>query len=1042
MKQNLNSIQIISASAGSGKTYTLVFYFLKTLLSTTSREMYRKMIALTFTNKAVFEMKSRILNTLKSFSSLKQENDVSQMSVDLCEALKLSHEELAYRSQQALKSILHDYAAFEVVTLDRFTHRVIRSFARDLGLSLSFDVEIQQEQMLTQVVDRVIEKVGHDKEITRLLQQFTSQKMDDQLSWDISQNLNDIAKLLLSENDRIHLDTFLSQDRSVFNDQHKFLKSYKKVCKEKISLLGKQTIELILGNDLAQNDFSRGTLFKHFLKLQNLDFTRLYENKLEENFQLEKNIYNKTLDTEKANRIDFISNDLRAAFHLGKKLYYQFTLANDIIKQWIPLSLIKILDEELEVYQQESNKILLGTFNNRISKEILHQPTPYIYERLGQNYRHYFLDEFQDTSLLQWSNLIPLIKEPLEGLDNQGAVGSLLVVGDPKQSIYRWRGGHVKQFLKLLDNETPFQQETNISSLQTNYRSFDTIVNFNNAFFKSILPLINDTKNRSIFKENCQQKTNTSSGGYVEIDQFYEKGNKSDKTKIHVEKTYNAILSALDQNFTYNEITVLVRTKDQANAVSEFLAFNEIPFLSSESLNLSHSKQVQFLTAMLRLAINENLLEFKLVVLEFLKKKYGKDRDYHDFVSSYLKIPLQVVFEEFEIHFNFLKFKSSPIYEAVEMAFYGFEMSGIFDAHLQSFLDHVFEYSQQKQNDFLSFISNWDQQGASLYVATPRGIDAVQILTIHKSKGLEFPVVIVPFLDDPVQSKHKTQVWLDTKEIFGETLEKSWISFSNKVQNYGNAGIKLSDQIRYSNELDALNVLYVALTRSIEQLILISNGATSKKDSYPEMIQNYLKQKNVKESEIFTLGQKRQIIVSEKIKEKPRVFSIEQKANPWQNKIKTLAFTPADSEISRAKVWGVLIHELFSKIEVAEDVEWVIEDAFVAGKIDLKGKKIFKKILLNVVEHPELKRFYSNEFRVWNEHDILVPNGQNIRPDRLMELNQELILIDYKTGSQKKEDEEQILNYKNIVNQVFTDKKIKCYLIYIQKKGSLKIKTF
>ena len=204
-------------------------------------------------------------------------------------------QELAYRSQQALKSILHDYAAFEVVTLDRFTHRVIRSFARDLGLSLSFDVEIQQEQMLTQVVDRVIEKVGHDKEITQLLQQFTSQKMDDELSWDVSQNLYDIAKLLLSENDRIPLDSFLSQDRFVFNNQHKFLKSHKKNLKEKISLLGKQTIELILGNDLAENDFSRGTLFKHFLKLQNLDFIRLYENKLEENFQLEKNIHNLSL---------------------------------------------------------------------------------------------------------------------------------------------------------------------------------------------------------------------------------------------------------------------------------------------------------------------------------------------------------------------------------------------------------------------------------------------------------------------------------------------------------------------------------------------------------------------------------------------------------------------------------------------------------------------------------------------------------------------------------------------------------------------------
>ena len=1041
MKQNLKPIQIISASAGSGKTYTLVFHFLKTLLSTTSPEMYRKMIALTFTNKAVFQMKSRILNTLKDFSSLKQDQDVPQMSIDICEALDLSLEELVFRSKQTLKLILHDYAAFEVVTLDRFTHRVIRSFARDLGLSLSFEVEIQQEQMLAQVVERVIEKVGLNKDITRLLQQFTFQKIDDQLSWDISQNLINIAKLLLSENDRIPLQTFLLQDRDVFDDVHKFLKSYRKTCKEKISLLGKQTIELLLSNDLTQEDFSRGTVFKHFLKLQNLDFVRLYENKLEENFQLEKNIYKKTLDLEKANRIDSILDNLRMSFHQGKKLYNQFSLANDIIKQWIPLSLIKIINDELEVHQQESNKVLLGTFNSRISKEILHQPTPYIYERLGQNYRHYFLDEFQDTSILQWSNLIPLIKEPLEGLDSNDSSGSLLIVGDPKQSIYRWRGGHVDQFLRLLNNQTPFQQETNISSLPTNYRSFDTIINFNNEFFKSILPQINDPKNHSIFSENCQQKTNAVFGGYVEIDQFYEKGNKSDTTKIHVQKTYDAIVSALDQNFNHNEITVLVRTKDQANAISEFLASFEIPFLSSESLNLSHSKQVQFLIALLRLVLDENQLEYRLVILEFLKNKYGKDQDYHDFITSYLQIPLQDVFDFFQIHFNFSKFKSSPIYEAVERAFYSFEMSGVFDAHLQSFLDHVFEFSQQKQNDFLSFILNWDQQGASLYVATPRGIDAVQILTIHKSKGLEFPVVIVPFLDAPIQSNHKTQVWLDTKEIFGETLEKSWISFSKRIENYGAAGIKLAEETRYANELDALNVLYVAMTRAVEQLILISNGATSKQDSYPQMLKNYLKQKNVEESEVFTLGQKRKTSEKQKVKEKPKVFSIEQKANPWQKKIKELAFSQNNFETNAAKLWGILIHELLSKIEIAEDVDWVIEDAYTLGKIESKDKKIFQNILRKIVKHPKLESFYTNDSRVWNERDILVPNGKNIRPDRLVKYNQELILIDYKTGVQKKEDHEQLIQYRNIVGQVFKGKKIKCYLVYILKNDAVEVET-
>ena len=311
MKQNLKSVEIISASAGSGKTYTLVFHFLKTLLSKPTADTYRKMIALTFTNKAVFEMKSRILKSLKEYSSLVETDKTLQMVLDLCEALELSIAELAFRSRQALKLILQDYAAFEVVTLDRFTHRIIRSFARDLGLSLSFEVEIQQEQMLSQVVERIIDKAGSDKEITPLLEQFTLQKMDDQLSWDISANLFEIAKLLLKENDRIPLQYVLSQSRTVFGRQHNFLKTYSNTCKQNISLLGTEVLELIESKQLTQADFSRGTLYKHFQKLKQLDFVRLYENKLEENLEEEKNIYNKSLDSERASRIDEILPEIR-----------------------------------------------------------------------------------------------------------------------------------------------------------------------------------------------------------------------------------------------------------------------------------------------------------------------------------------------------------------------------------------------------------------------------------------------------------------------------------------------------------------------------------------------------------------------------------------------------------------------------------------------------------------------------------------------------------------------------------------------------------
>ena len=1032
MKQNLKSVEIISASAGSGKTYTLVFHFLKTLLSKPTADTYRKMIALTFTNKAVFEMKSRILKSLKEYSSLVETGKTPQMVLDLCEALELSTAELAFRSRQALKLILQDYAAFEVVTLDRFTHRIIRSFARDLGLSLSFEVEIQQEQMLSQVVERIIDKAGSDKEITPLLEQFTLQKMDDQLSWDISANLFEIAKLLLKENDRISLQYVLSQSRTAFGRQHNFLKTYSNTCKQNISLLGTEVLGLIESKQLTQADFSRGTLYKHFQKLKQLDFVRLYENKMEENLEEEKNIYNKSLDSDKASRIDEILPELRSSFHKAKQYYHQFSLANDISKQWIPLSLIKILDEELELYQRENNKVLLGTFNDRISKEILHQPAPYIYERLGEHYRHYYLDEFQDTSSLQWSNLIPLIGQPLEGLDEDGTSGSLLIVGDPKQSIYRWRGGHVEQFLSLLQSKSPFQVSSNISSLETNYRSYDVVVNFNNAFFESLLPQIHGEQNRSIFSDNCKQNTNSRAGGYVEIDQFFAKDTKEEVTKIHVQKSFEAINSALEQGFDHNEIAVLVRTKAQATAISESLVIHEIPFLSSESLNLSHSKEVLFLIGLLRLVLDENNLEHRLTVLEFLRSDFGGKETYHDFISTRYRKPIQTILNAFEIEFNFSNFKAMPLYEAVEAAFYAFELSNSIDAHLQTFLDHVFEFSQQKHNDILSFIMHWELQGDSLYVATPKGVNAIQVLTIHKAKGLEFPVVILPFLDDPIQGNHQAKVWLETEEFFGETISKGWIPFTRRVETYGEQGKALFDKVQRENELDALDVLYVAMTRPVEQLIMISNGAAAKQDSYPSFIQNFLNINGKEEEAVLTLGEKRCVVINQDFRTEHGVFSIEAKAKDWQKNLMLQAYSQPESKRNSPKVQGILIHELLAKIEIATDVDWVLEEACALGKIDLNTTETFKQMLTDVLDHPVLKPFFSDAYTVWNERDILIPDSENIRPDRLMENEHEMVLIDYKTGKPKNEDRQQIEHYKNVVSQIFKYKKVKTYLVYIQ----------
>ncbi len=1045
MKQNLSPIQIISASAGSGKTYTLVFHFLKTLLSNPNAKTYKQMIGLTFTNKAVLEMKTRILEYLNEFSNIKK---ASTMSSALCEALDISQSKLQHRSQHTLKSILHDYSAFEVVTLDNFTHRVIRSFAKDLGLSFSFEVEIQKELMLQYVVNRVIDKAGENNEITSLLHTFVSQKSAAGLSSDIGQNLMDIANLILNENNRMPLTYFINQSRDKFNTQYEFLNTFSENCKKEIKDTTTQALQLIEENELTSSDFSRGLLFNHFKKLNgyNLDslakknLDGVYKNKLEENLGLEENIYNKSLADDKKERIDKILPELKALFHKTKKAFYNYYLAKEVKKEWIPLSLIKVLSEELETYQQEQNKVLLSTFNERIAKEILlSYNTPHIYERLGENYRHYFLDEFQDTSLLQWSNLIPLISPSLESMDAEGLSGSLLIVGDPKQAIYRWRGGHVNQFLSLSKGNIPFQVEANISALETNYRSFDTIVNFNNSFFKYLLnsPTYS-AQNKEIFKEASEQNTNNKTGGYVEVNQFHSELNTDDVIELHIQKSYDAIQSALAQGFEYNEIAVLVRTNKIASVLCEFLAEHNVPFISSESLNLSNSSEVQFLIALLHLSVEEEEHSpYKLSVLEFLKKEYGANIAYHKFVSSNLNLPIQTIFNNYNIDFLFQSFKSASLYEAVEYAFYAFGLSAKVDTYLQSFLDHAFEFSLQKNNDILYFLKDWHLRKDSLFVSTPKGFKAIQVLSIHKAKGLEFPVVIIPCLENLIIPKNKDRVWLDTRDVFGDALEKGWL-LPGRLEHFGANGMALSQQLKEESELDALNVLYVAMTRAVEQLYVsfkIKNPNSKSAESlYPSIIENYFSIYQEEDDDFISFGNKKPSVSYQEQKTIDNSFSLSPKANQWQSRLLTQTYTHPEDVRASQKTKGILIHELLSQIETANDIEWALERASVQGKLDANYRASLHETFNSVINHPKLKNYFEGTYKVWNERDILIPESADIRPDKILEGDNEVVLIDYKTGKSKKDDQTQLEYYKKIISQIFKDKNVTAVLVYIKEQ--------
>ena len=433
--ETIAPFQLYQASAGAGKTFLLVQQYLAKLLSSEQEDRFHRMLALTFTNKAVFEMKFRILQQLHYFAHTQDDISEHPMGEVLLHQLNLPPQELRRRAEINLRLILHDYAAFDIITLDSFTHRVIRSFAKDLGLAYNFEVELQSDRILEKVVEEVIDAVGKDAQLTTLLETFTFQKMDDVdvSSWDLKANLMDAAKLLLKENDREEIKRFIQTKKHTVDEQYRILLTKKETIKQALIELGKNLLEQLSDAGLVAGDFNRGTLYKRFENLSKGDFKKYDEGKLHENLLAGKNIHKaKTPEAAKA-QIEILLPTFLASYEEGLVLYRQWQLLNDILKQWIPLNLLAVLARTLDAYQTQSNRVLLSTFNERIAKEILWQPSPYIYERLGENYRHYFLDEFQDTSSLQWNNLIPLIKSSIESQLESGHTGSLLLVGDPKQ---------------------------------------------------------------------------------------------------------------------------------------------------------------------------------------------------------------------------------------------------------------------------------------------------------------------------------------------------------------------------------------------------------------------------------------------------------------------------------------------------------------------------------------------------------------------------------------------------------------------------------
>ncbi|QEE48926.1 AAA family ATPase [Flavobacterium alkalisoli] len=1022
------AFSIYNASAGSGKTYMLVKEYLKILLLAPTDDAYRKILAITFTNKAVEEMKSRIIVNLSEFSKDEPDVKAGALMKSLSIETGLSLATIKDKSRAIIKNIIHNYASFDISTIDRFTHKVIRAFAHDLNLSVSFDVSLETENLLQEAVDAIIAKAGENDVLTSLLVDFSVDKTDNDKSWDVTYELFEIGKLLINENNRNEVVHFKDKPIEEFLFVKEKLRQNIAELEHESKALGDSIFDLLEQKGIDLKSFSRGIFPNHIGYIQKGELKSTHKKYHEP----EDIAVNKTAKDKDS--IDSVSGELISMLQKVYRNYEKKNFYEAFLKNITPLSLLNSISQELERIQKEQNVLSISEFNAIIYKEIQNQPAPFIYERLGERYRHFFIDEFQDTSQMQWHNLIPLIDNSLSSED-MGVKGSLMIVGDPKQSIYRWRGGKAEQFIELSKEFNPFSNpDKEIIELGQNYRSYSEVINFNNEFFSLLSGEFEDADYKDLYANHSKQEFNDKTGGYVnisflpEIQQDEDAEEAPDKNQLYLEAVLHTIQEVKAKGFNYRDIVLLTRRRQPGVLLANFLTENKVPILSSETLLIENAAEVKLIINLLRYLKSNANKEAKAHFLYFAANSQNLGQRTHDFIAEGMEQPTEEALEfwlkNYGISISFKNCRKRSLYEAVETIIDAFIKEKGNQSYVQYFLDLVLEKDVRAQSGIADFLEYWDNNGSKFSIPSPEGNDAVRIMTIHKSKGLEFPVVIFPFAEEDYAKSPRDKMWL---ELDDETLgfQKALIDSKKEVAEYGDKASELYTIKSQEEMLDNINILYVALTRAEEQLYIISNrNFTSKGELTNNMSSyfiKYLMQKGVFDNRIagYEFGSPEKISgAKEYVSNQQTIKVVGERFSPRGVKIAQRESLMWGTNQLKAIEFGNVMHEILSFVHTADDIDLAIIKATEAGLITKLQEEEIKLSLEAVVHHDELKEFFTPDSIVFNEQNIIRKNIQTIKPDRVTIKDNKAWLLDYKTGAHTPRYETQLAEYEKALEEM------------------------
>ncbi|MBI3521284.1 MAG: UvrD-helicase domain-containing protein [Bacteroidetes bacterium] len=1039
---------VYKSSAGSGKTFTLVKEYLKLALVDKHHltKAYKGILAITFTNKAASEMKWRIIKALKEISL--ESNDM--LSKLIADELSISQSELKLRAEIVLTDILHNYSDFSIGTIDSFTHRIIRTFALDLKLPLNFQIETDSDLVFRKVISALINNLGKDKLVTDYLVQFSLAQIEDNKNWDPEQTLIDFIKEINKEGVGDLINQLNRFDISDFERIKKQLKSVTKEFETFLKSNGEKALELIHKKQLTANAFASGNsgIYNFYVKLATLKATsesELFGANVIKTLENDKWYGGKASQDEKAG-IDSIKSELE---HIAKTVleYLQkneqrYNVFSLIYKNIYAMGLVNELAKLTNEYKADENILFISEFNERISEVVNNEPTPFIFERLGDKYKHFLLDEFQDTSAMQWQNMLPLIDNSL------GNAHLNLIVGDGKQSIYRWRNADVEQFVNLpyvnaVDkNELLIEREDSLIRnfegrvLDKNYRSESTIVKFNNHLFEYLSDTVLNEELKKIYHHQ-KQDYKPDDSGYVSL-AFPEAGD-DDADTVNTRFILQYIQQAIADDYYYSDVCIIVRQNRHGNTVANFLIENGIPVVSNESLLLSRAKEITIILAFLKYISNQkDLVSASAIINYLLDKGFCSEEQCVAFLRDLNTSKTKTLFDilnECKLRVNILKLTASNLFESCLEIVSTLNLNESNPQYVRFFLDEVLAFLQGNTSNISLFLDWWERREDKASVIIPEGIDAVNIMTIHASKGLEFPVVITPFLAWDIEKPQS--IWVDIEE---EGVELP-VALINTTKAADNTVYKpLAERERQQQTLDSLNLLYVDFTRAVNRLHIISPqlkkksaknchtwltdfaGTQAEFDSEHQLL------------EFGALTKKKTSSHHKKGLEQLHISELSFNHNSDVVQIKGASGYHANEEVTKAREYGILVHYILSKIKSREDVEEVIMNSVLAGDITKEESETMLVEIKQLLSIPSIASYFDKGVQVKNELEILTASGEILRPDRVVIIDHHAIVIDYKTGKKNAQKyHAQMRDYEFALKSLGYSS-VKKLLLYIQEQ--------